>query len=187
MPSLLEPKLCECGCGYPTAIAKSTYRTQGIFRGKPLRFIKGHYFREDPMVRALKKVKVSGSCWNWIGAVNDRGYAEFQLEKGKKVRAHKFIYENIVGKVEIGLQLDHLCRNPSCVNPFHLEPVTARENTLRGVGPSALNAKKTHCPKGHEYTKENIVKKTDGGRGCRKCRNEYGHKYRARRKARGQI
>ena len=48
------------------------------------------------------------------------------------------------------------CRNPACVNPDHLEPVSIRENLLRGVGPSAQHAKKTHCPAGHSYAGKNL-------------------------------
>jgi hypothetical protein len=66
------------------------------------------------------------------------------------------------------LKLDHLCRNPACVRPDHLEAVTARENTLRGIGPTAVNALKTHCVHGHEFTPENTRMKGIR-RVCREC------------------
>src|SRR5690606_7991791 len=89
-----------------------------------------------------------------------------------------FAYELLVGPISAGLYLDHLCRTPRCVNPHHLEPVTARENSLRGETVLARNLAKTHCPSGHEYTQENTyragpAKKTpNGSRQCRTCVRE---------------
>lgn len=68
------------------------------------------------------------------------------------------------------LELDHLCRNRRCCRPDHLEPVTHKENVLRGMAPSAINARKTHCKRGHEFTAENIYPSPDGVRRCRECR-----------------
>jgi hypothetical protein len=106
----------------------------------------------------------SNGCWLWAGYVNERGYARLTY-RGKIYRAHRFSYEAFVGEIPEGLVLDHLCRERSCVNPEHLEAVTNKENILRGVGPSAKNAKKTHCPRGHEYA---YTDKT-GSRVCREC------------------
>lgn len=70
------------------------------------------------------------------------------------------------------MHIDHLCRNPLCVRPDHLEQVTPRENLLRGVGPSAKAAKKTHCPQGHPYAGENLGIHRNGNRWCRTCHRE---------------
>lgn len=112
-----------------------------------------------------------GDCWEWLGAKNSAGYARLAIGRGH-VRAHRFAFELLVGPIPEGLVLDHLCRNRGCVNPKHLEPVTT-ENVRRG------EAVKTHCIRGHELTDENVyVKKNDGQRRCRLCRNAW---HRARR------
>jgi len=104
-------------------------------------------------------------CWIWLGVIQGNGYGKY----GKQL-AHRLIYEKAKGTVPNGLQLDHLCRVRSCVNPDHLEPVTQRENILRGDSFSAKNAAKTSCPSGHPYTKENTRIRANGYRECRECR-----------------
>lgn len=117
-----------------------------------------------------KLAEISGDpteCWVWLWCKDRAGYGRTILHK-KQMLAHRAAYEILVGPIPAGLVIDHLCRNSSCVNPNHLEPVTDRVNILRGKGPSAKNALKTHCLHGHEFTPENtgVVK---GGRRCRTC------------------
>ena len=114
-------------------------------------------------------------CWIWIGAVNPFGYG-WQQRGGRKFMAHRVVYEALVGPIPHGMQLDHLCRVKCCVNPAHLEPVTGQVNTLRGMGPSALNARKTHCQQGHEFAQGKYQ------RICRPCHAEYMRKRRAARR-----
>jgi hypothetical protein len=78
-------------------------------------------------------------------------------------------YELAIGPIPEGLTIDHLCRNRGCVNPAHLEAVTNRTNLLRGDGIAALNARKTHCKRGHEFTPENTYVWREGTRACRAC------------------
>ena len=88
--------------------------------------------------------------------------------------AHIVAYEWKYGLVPEGLELDHLCRNPSCVNPDHQEAVTHSENSFRGNTGQWLSNKqraKTHCPHGHTYDFLNTYYRPDGGRGCRICRS----------------
>lgn len=127
------------------------------------------------------------SCWYWTGALFTQGYRQVCTPPFRNKKAHRVIYELIKGPVPEGLWLDHLCRKRNCVNPNHLEPVTHRENTLRGVGISALNAKKTHCVAGHEFTAENTYERTankDGvrGRGCRECHRRRSLAYLAKKR-----
>lgn len=109
-------------------------------RGRPV--AEPSWFEQEPAERFWKRVdkngplpdiadsrvSVSTPCWSWMPSGNT--YGGFHV-KGKYVGAHVFSYEESFGKVPAGLELDHLCRNPSCVNPEHLEPVTHAENLRR--------------------------------------------------------
>lgn len=123
-------------------------------------------------------------CWLWIGGLDSDGYAQW-----KGARGHRAVFEKEVGLIPTGLVLDHLCRNRSCVNPAHLEPVTNRENILRGEGLAARNAEATHCANGHEFTEENTYTYTNesyphGRRVCKTCVFE---RQSARRRARARL
>jgi hypothetical protein len=117
-----------------------------------------------------------GGCWEWVGGKNGAcyGYGHIWI-KDKWLKAHRVGYEMFVGPIPRGLELDHLCRNRACVNPSHLEPVSRRTNNNRGRSQSALNSRKTHCARGHEFTQENTYYRPTGGRPgrhCRRCRRE---------------
>lgn len=112
-----------------------------------------------------------GRCWIWTGFVSESGYGVSQ-ENRQSAASHRVAFKLVKGFLP-SLPLDHLCRVRSCCNPDHLEPVTHKENILRGVGAGAMNAKKTHCPKGHPFDTENtIIIPENGGRRCRICRHE---------------
>lgn len=115
-----------------------------------------------------------GPCWLWIGATDgDKRYGSFCVD-GRLVRAHRWAFEHVTEVVvPAGRVTDHLCRVTLCVKPSHLEPVTQHENIMRGSGFAAVNARKTHCKWGHEFTPENTGTVRGGGRYCRQCTADY--------------
>lgn len=117
-----------------------------------------------------------GFCWLWMGGLS-RGYGNFEGHP-----AHRFSYESI-HKIPDGLILDHLCRVRNCVRPSHLEPVTHRENLLRGIGFSAVNAAKVVCIHGHNEW----VVQPDGKRRCNACNRINARAFRARHKAMKEV
>lgn len=111
-------------------------------------------------------------CWNWHSVAPD-GYGRIGVSYEKKL-AHRVSYEDFVGKIPDGLELDHLCMNTRCVNPAHLEPVTGAENKRRAGSAGAMDRRSanTHCKHGHEYTPENTRITKDGHRDCKTCGKE---------------
>lgn len=127
-----------------------------------------------PIDRFAEKIALTDSgCIEWIAGTNEHGYGIFFISKSPRrrfVRAHRWSYEYHVGAIPDGLVLDHLCRNPPCVNPAHLEPVTSGENVLRGESPSARHKALTHCPASHPYSGANLYIDPAGSRHCRECK-----------------
>jgi hypothetical protein len=128
-----------------------------------------------------------GPCWVWKAYVDHGGYGRFRAKVGPGY-AHIFAYEAEYGEVPTGLEIDHLCRTRSCVNPAHLEAVTRRVNALRGEGYYAKVARgemvrkpQTHCNRGHERTPETTRLYVWRGRAIRYCRACYRLKYKERR------
>lgn len=122
----------------------------------------------DDERRFWSKVDV-GDCWEWLGGRGNHGHGYLRIARATTM-AHRYAWELLVGPIPDGLELDHLCRNPPCVNPDHLEPVTHRENLLRGAGVASQHAARTHCPQGHPYTLENTYDWSNGNRQRRQCK-----------------
>ena len=131
--------------------------------------------RRLPLTFIAKVVinKATG-CWLWTASRHPEGYGAYGVPVGFEwdiVLAHRFAYE-ARWPIPQGTELDHTCREKLCVNPDHLEAVMHRENVVRGVGPSAVNARKTHCLRGHPLSGANLYVDGRGHRTCRACRRE---------------
>jgi hypothetical protein len=109
-------------------------------------------------------------CWIWIGSEHNAGYGCLKLGR-KYILAHRILYEMFFGAIPEDKEIDHLCRVRKCVNPFHLEAVSHRENVLRGKSLQAENARKTQCKRGHPLSGDNVVyfKNRPTERQCRIC------------------
>jgi hypothetical protein len=124
---------------------------------------------------AARSRSVEGGCVEWFGPADDRGYGRLWVSvdgRRAKVLAHRASYSVHVGPIGTGMTLDHLCRNPRCIAPAHLDPVDHRTNMLRGVGSvSAVQARKTHCIRGHKLGGDNVqaYSRARGQRECREC------------------
>lgn len=124
--------------------------------------------------RVLERVtRLESACWVWQGADSGNGYGRISVD-GKTRAVHILVYEIYIGPVPRGLVLDHDCRNRLCCNPEHLIPRTNLENTLIGEGPTAVNARKTFCKRGHPFVGDNVIERIRNGRihrECRACKN----------------
>ncbi len=128
------------------------------------------------------QVAING-CWLWIGSGSHKGYGCIWWG-GASRPAHLIAYEVLIGHLADGLQSDHLCRVRQCVNPTHIEPVTSRENTLRGESPLSTRARYaaiTHCKRGHPFNEANTIHKPNGTRQCRTCKQATDRQWSARK------
>ncbi len=120
--------------------------------------------------RFWPKVQKTESCWLWTGGLSDTGYGSISMN-GKIDNAHRVAWKLMRGPIPAGMQLDHLCRVRHCVNPDHLEIVTRRTNILRGLGQSAIYARRETCGKGHPLKDPNLyhTKSRPNTRICKVC------------------
>jgi hypothetical protein len=120
--------------------------------------------------RLWPRVTPAGFCWEWEGAHAASGYGVINL--GPRLdRTHRVVYEMLVGPIPEGLHMDHLCRNRGCCNPDHLDPVTPRENMIRGMAPSHITARTGVCRRGHTMA-DAYTRPDTGARTCRTCLTE---------------
>jgi hypothetical protein len=118
-------------------------------------------------IRFWNKVDQSEECWIWKGTKQIGGYGVFKIHGKSMQRAHRLAYAWLRGPIPDGLTLDHLCRVTACVNPEHLEPVEMVENVMRGGSIPAVNARKTHCKRGHNEWR--ILSQYSNGKPRRVC------------------
>ncbi len=119
---------CQCGCGEKAPVAKYTLKAKGWVQGRPKRYVSGHNRRRSG---AAYIVDPETGCWLWQRKRRPNGYGQV-YDGARIVHAHRLYYERANGPIPVGLVVDHLCRNKSCVNPEHLEAVGQSTNTHRG-------------------------------------------------------
>lgn len=124
--------------------------------------------KDGPLPREDTLAAGKGPCWLWTAGCCPKGYGRVYRDGASRL-AYRVIYELEIRRVPDGLELDHLCRNRSCVNPGHLEAVSPRTNKLRGVGAAAQAARRTHCVNGHPFAGHNLRVDPRGYRICRAC------------------
>lgn len=141
--------------------------------------------------RFMARVDVSDGCWEWTGFCNEQGYAWFSVDHATSVAAYRWIYEQRVGPIPEGHQVDHRCHNADtacpggpacphrrCVRPDHLEAITPAENTRRRLAAGRRRVFRTHCAAGHEYPPFD----ESGRRRCMACRRATDRQRRAARR-----
>lgn len=155
--------------------------------------------KSDPMTLFMRKVeKRTDGCWHWTAALDVRthyGIFTYWGWDGRRysARAHRWLYQQTHGPLVPRQVLDHMCHNEAvrrgecaggieclhrrCVNPEHLVIATQRENILRGAGLAAVNAAKTHCPRDHPLSGDNLLVTKSGKRVCRECNRVRCRKY----------
>lgn len=141
------------------------------------RFLEKHWKSVSP--------EPNSGCWLWIGSTTREGYGRAHLRRGKTVAAHRKAFQMDTGAViPRSMHLDHLCRVRCCVNPDHLEVVTARVNTHRAMlfRDPGLCQQDGLCLHGHPLDQSNAHSRADGDTPCRSCEILSRRRYRARKR-----
>lgn len=153
------------------------------------KLLSSHYPEIPPrLISQIHLTRHGPGCWDWGGYLRDNGYGQ-KWKDGRLTGSHRAAYEYLHGPIPEGLDLDHLCRNHGCINPAHLEPVTRRENNLRGLLPhinKSRSAVRTTCRHGHPLTPEN-TRHYKGRRLCRHCARDRYHQMKREEQQNGKV
>lgn len=173
-------------CSTPGCDRDAIYRTKQLckrcYKRKPPEQLRRTSPFESDVVRFEKRIVMDDECWRWVGNFSG-DYGVINLQGRQQQYAHRWSYSYHRAPIPAGLEIDHLCHNTYCVNPYHLEPATRQVNAARTRG-----ALKTHCKRGHEYTPANTIrlKGGNGQRWCRECARMHGRRADAKRRAAGK-
>lgn len=136
-------------------------------------------FKSRPLEeRFWEKVDKRGpdECWPWNASRDKNGYGHFGIGNGRTTRAHRVSWQ-LANSSEIpaAMLACHTCDNPPCVNPAHIFIGTMADNLQDASAKGRVDPKGygywTHCKRGHEYTRENTIVRSNGWRTCRSCRD----------------
>lgn len=153
---------CQCGCGKETRLATQNDIAKGWIKGKPLRFLRGHYAKsqalpdEERFWSKVAKSEDPDKCWEWQGNLQHKGYGSFSYKR-KPYGAHRFVWEITYGEIPKGLFVCHHCDNPRCVNPSHLFLGTPLDNMRDMINKGRLVAHKGEQNAGHKLTTEDVL------------------------------
>jgi len=126
----------------------------------------------------IDKIDITEECWLWQGRRNSKGYGTLKSKAAGTTLAHRVVWIALVGPIEDGLELDHLCRVKHCVNPDHLDPVTLAENMHRSIG---YRNRASFCVNGHDIAEVGRA----SNRQCRQCNRDNAREYQRRRRSAG--
>lgn len=133
--------------------------------------------------RLLSKVEkdLETGCWNFTGSRLPSGYGI--LWNGKRpTGAHRISFQLFRGEIPLSMEIDHICNNRACVNPDHLQAISHKENILKSSALMGVNARKTHCKRGHPLDGENLHVTPLGARQCKACLRMHARNAKARRR-----
>lgn len=129
--------------------------------------------RKRKAIKELERLRIvtDSGCWEWQGRIDKGGYGRKKIRKDgiNYYNVHQVSFVVYNGDIPFGNEIDHKCRNRKCFNPDHLQAITKKENILLGIGPTAVNARKTHCNRGHPLSGDNLYVFKDGRRDCKLC------------------
>lgn len=125
---------CWCGCNEMAPVSAYTNKQQGYYKGEPRRYVYTHQTRgprptqRKPIAERYQEEDrgYETPCWVWIGSIKENGYGVLDTN-GHQVSAHRVVYESVYGPLPDypHFHLHHLCEVPCCVNPGHMQVLTA--------------------------------------------------------------
>lgn len=121
-------RLCKCGCGKPTNRITKNHAARGYVIGEYYDYLPNHHKKQITEERFWAKVDTSGECWVWTAGKCHGGHGQFTVKPHPPVKAHRWLWESVMGELSPDIELHHKCENPACVRTDHLVPLTKSEH-----------------------------------------------------------